>query len=530
MELLKRELNIEENQFAQPAHLGEEHVSDVPPSRLDSEHAKKLMEIVGNENVLTDSYTRVKFAYGKTMWDLFRLRQANPDTLPDAVICPRSTEDVVAIVRYCDQQGIAVIPFGAGSSAVRGVEHSRETKQGITLNLARHMNKILKVSDINHTCTVQPGIFGPDYEEQLNNAPRLFGSQHPYTGGHFPQSFEFSTVGGWIAAKGAGQASTHYGKIEDMVVATKWVTPRGNIETIDFPRAAIGPDIDQIFIGSEGCFGILVEATLKVWKYLPDERQYFSFMFRDFDSGMTAMREIMQGEYYKPSVFRISDGEETQFGLSLYGVADTPLAGMLDILGYKEGERALALGFIDGSREQALLSSALIHKTAILHGALPLGDYAVKNWMKGRYRDPYMREDLQDYGIIIDTLETAISWEKMPNLHAQVRRVIKSRPNTICLCHISHFYENGGNLYFIFIMKPDSSELEPAFAEFKEFQAKIFDAIRDYGGTMSHHHGVGKLMAPWLEEQLGKNQMDIFRALKDHFDPKNIMNPGTLGL
>ncbi len=522
VELLKKKFEMSDEDFKEKILVGDETIENVPKSKLAEAHVKALKQIVGDENFFVDGYTRVKYGYGKTLHDSLRLRRKIIENLTDAVVAPRNKEDVVAIVKYCNEHKIPIYPFGGGSSVTFGVE---AVKGGITLNLGAHMNRVIDVNETNLTCTVEPGIFGPALENELNSCKKSRKTKYNFTCGHFPQSFEYSTVGGWIAAKGAGQASTHYGKIEDLVICMEWVTPTGIIKTLDFPKAAIGPDIDQMFIGSEGAFGILVEATLKIFHYQPSDRKFFSFVFKDYESGLKATQVIMQSEFYKPSVFRLSDPEETDFGLHLYGVMDTPVNTTLKVLGYKEGKRSLLIGMVDGIKSQTMLTNSLIHKICIGHGALPIGSFAVKKWMHSRYMDPYMREDLQDYGIIIDTLETSVTFENMSKVRDAVRAVIKSRPNTICMTHTSHYYKQGGNLYFIFLVKMNEID------EFKAFQKTILDAIFESGGTMSHHHGVGKMIAPWLEKQLGKNQLAIFKALKNHFDPNNIMNPGgTLGL
>ncbi|MFN8370359.1 MAG: FAD-binding oxidoreductase [Bacteriovoracaceae bacterium] len=315
VELLKKTFSMSDDDFKEKSYVGDDIIAHVPKSKLDSKHIRVFEQIVGEENVSIDDYTRVKYGYGKTLHDSLRLRRKIIENLTDAVISPRNKNDVIKIVKYCNDQKIPIYPFGGGSSVTFGVE---AVKGGITLNMAAHMNRVLAVNEMNLTCTVEPGIFGPALENELNNAKNNRSTKNNFTCGHFPQSFEYSTVGGWIAAKGAGQASTYYGTIEDLVVCMEWVTPSGIIKTLDFPKAAIGPDIDQMFIGSEGAFGILVEATLKIFHYLPHQRKYFSFVFKDYASGLKATQLIMQSEFYKPSVFRLSDRRDRFWPPSLW--------------------------------------------------------------------------------------------------------------------------------------------------------------------------------------------------------------------
>ena len=226
-----------------------------------------------------------------------------------------------------------------------------------------------------------------------------------------------------------------------------------------------------------------------------------------------------------PSVFRISDPEETAMGLKHYGVDGTALDKFIQMRGYKSGERCLFIGHTEGEKGFSRHVKKMVKKICKKHGAMYLTGYPLKNWRKGRYADPYMREDLQDYGIISDTVESGVTWSNLHKLHKGVREFIKNRPNTICLTHASHFYPQGTNLYFIFIAKYKDIN------EYKEFLHGIMNVIMQQGGSISHHHGVGKMFGPFMEKHLGKEQMDVLRVLKHHFDPNNIMNPGgQLGL
>jgi alkyldihydroxyacetonephosphate synthase len=520
--LTKQVFGLTDADFQERANTGEIPVRVDQPCRLSPETLVGLAEIVGEENVKADAWSRASACYGKAELDVARLRAGIVENPPDAVVDARDAEDVRRLVAFCHEQRIPVTPFGAGSGVTRGSECVRG---GISLRLATHMNRILAVNPVDETVTVEPGIYGPALEKALNDAPERFGSPHRYTCGHFPQSFEYSTVGGWVVTRGAGQNSTYYGKIEQLVLSQKVVTPAGDIETVDIPGKATGPDVDQIMIGSEGAYGVLVEVTLKLHRYGPENRRRFSFVFRDWDSGCDACREVMQGEFGFPSVFRLSDPEETDVAFKLYGVEGTPLDPFLTRLGYRAGERCLLLGHTDGDKELGKLIKRKIGQICGQHGALTTTGYVAQRWERDRFRDPYLREDLGDFGIVLDTLECGVSWSNLQQVWAGVRDYVHSRSRTICMCHASHFYPQGTNLYFIFIARIGSSK------EYLELQAGILDAIRSHGATMSHHHGIGKATAPWLEGQIGTNQLAVLRALKRHFDPRGIMNPGgTLAL
>jgi len=521
--LMKETFRLGDDWFKEKRATGLSEVPDTVPCRLAPEHVAALTAIVGKDNAHTDTYNRLRIAYGKTMIDLMRLRHGIMENLPDMALWPRSRADLRAIVDYCERHVIPVNIYGGGSSVTRGVE---PVKGGVSLDMRVHLNRVLAFDELNQTVTVEAGMSGPELERVLRDAPKTLKASRAYTAGHLPQSYEYSVVGGWTVTRGAGQNSTYYGKIEDIVIAQDYVCPGGrDVRTRDFPAAANGPDLDQVMMGSEGTFGILYSATLKVRRYMPENTRRYSFIFRDWESAKAAAREVMQGEFGFPSVFRLSDPEESDVALRLYGVSGTALDTLITARGYKPGERCLMLGTADGERGFARRVERMVKRIARRHGAMSTTSLVVRSWEHGRFRDPYMREDLQDYGIMIDTLECSVNWTNLEDIHTGVRAFCHSRPDTICMTHMSHFYPQGCNLYFIFIAKMDSLE------EYLAYQAGVLDHIQKYGATMSHHHGIGKAFAPWLEGDVGPEAMAVYRALKRHFDPSGIMNPGgTLAL
>lgn len=493
---------------------------DIPITLTDGQIAK-FREICGDEFVRTDDYARLSVAYGKTMYDIMRLRNKIVENIPDAVIYPDTKEQIEQVVAFCQEEKIPVYVYGGGSSVTRGVEC---VKGGISLDMRLRFNKVVSFNETDQTITVEAGMSGPKLEETLNNAVKLFGAKRSYSCGHFPQSFEYSSVGGWVVTRGAGQNSTYYGCISDIVVAQEYATPIGNIKTDTYPRKACGPDLDQIMMGGEGTFGVLTHVTLKFFRNTPETIQRYSFMFPDWETAQAAAREIMQSEAGYPSVFRLSDPEETSIMLHLYGVMDSPLRHLFKMKGFEPGKMCLFLGFTNGEKGFSKNLAKHTKKVCRKFGGFSLTGYVTKGWESGRFNDPYMRDTMQDFGIVMDTMECTVNWSNMSQVHADVRKYVKSRPNTICMTHMSHVYPQGANLYWIFITRMHDP------ADFKAFHAGILDAIQKSGASMSHHHGIGKMFAPWLEGSLGKNQYDVFRALKQHFDPDGIMNPGgTLG-
>ena len=438
-------------------------------------------------------------------------------SLPDAVVFPRSADDVVKIVELCSKMNIAITPFGGHSSVTKGVE---SPKGGISLDLTKHLNKVIEVNDENCTATVQPGIYGPDFENQLN--------AKGYTCGHFPQSFEYSTVGGWVAAKGAGQASTGYGKIEHMVLSLKVVTPSGLIETKLFPASAQGWDISQIFIGSEGTLGVIVEVTLKINRKQSLGAKYASFIFKDFESAVKSMRTAMQSGIGKPHLFRISDPEETEIAFKTKNFEGTFADKFFNLMGYRSGSRCLMFVSVEGGAGYPKHVIGSIKKIVKRNGGFSIGAKPTRKWLEQRFSSAYLRDPLMDIGIMTDTIETSVMWSKLIPLWGAVRKYLKTRSKTVVMVHISHVYENGANLYFTFL-SPMAKRNE--LNDYYDYHKGLVETIISNGGSLSHHHGVGRMLSPWMERHLGKSSLSLMQAIKNHLDPNGIMNPGgTLGL
>ncbi|MGN1418484.1 MAG: FAD-binding oxidoreductase [Acutalibacteraceae bacterium] len=492
------------------------------PSKIDKKHVDALKKIVGDDFVTTEDYPRLAVAYGCTAYDLLRLRHKVIENVPDVVVYPDTTEQVEKIVAYAVENKIPLYVYGGGSSVTRGME---AVKGGITLDMRKRFNKVISFNETDQTITVQAGMSGPDLENTLHDAQRLFGAKRPYTCGHFPQSFEYSSVGGWTVTRGAGQNSTYYGTITDIVLSQKYATPIGTIKTSHYSREATGPNLNQIMMGSEGTFGVLTEVTLKIFRWMPENRKRFSYMFKNWEIAMDAAREMMQCECGYSSVFRLSDPEETHLMLKLYNVDETPLEPMLDKFGYKDMERCMFLGFTDGEKGFSKNVARNIAKIALKHGAMPMTGYVTKSWEKGRFNDPYLRDSMMDFSIVTDTLECTVNWSNMAQVHRDVRKVCHALPNTVVTTHMSHCYPQGANLYFIFITKMNDEKA------FKEYHTSILDAIQKSGAAISHHHGIGKMFAPWLEGYIGEKEYGVFKVLKEYFDPDYLMNPGgTIGL
>jgi alkyldihydroxyacetonephosphate synthase len=514
---IKEKFGLKDSDFEMKYLAGSQTVKLEKAPSLKLQQLDILRSIVGDENIRTDDFSRAKFSYGKFYGELLDLRLNLVPKPPDAVVSPKSHDDIVKIVEYCSQERIPIIPVG-GQSSVTGALQA--PLGGIAMDLTKHLNRIVRISTGNKTVTVQAGIYGPALEDELN--------KHGFTCGHFPQSFEFSTVGGWIAAKGAGQASTGYGKIDDMVLALKAVTPAGTIETKEYPKTAQGWDIFRLFIGSEGILGIITEATLNIHNYKPQNTGCASFIFKSFEQAVAAMQKIIQSEYGKPHLFRISDPDETDIAFKTKGFDNSFFDKLLKKLGFLPGKRSLMFVAIEGNKDYTKFVLNNIKRTAKKGKAMYIGKTPVKEWLDQRYSSAYMRDPLMDLGIMSDTLETAVTWENILKVWSAAHAFVNLRPKTVLMIHISHVYESGANLYFTFLSPMEKGNEKN---DFEAFHKGLVDTIQENGGSLSHHHGVGRVLAPWMEAHLGKTSMAVFAAVKKHFDPNNIMNPGgTLGL
>ncbi|MBF0201500.1 MAG: FAD-binding oxidoreductase, partial [Desulfamplus sp.] len=517
--MLKETFGLRDDHFMKPRLTGEEPVRTAPPGRLPPGFQEILEEMVGAGQVAGDDFSRIRYSTGKTTEESLALRRHDMEALTCLVVHPRNKKDVKAVVKLCHGHEIPLSVYGGGSSVTLG---HRMERGGVTLVMGTHMNRVLSLDEEDHLVTVEAGISGPEYEKALNHAPERFGASRAYTCGHFPQSFEFSSVGGWVLTLGSGQASSYYGDAADLLLAVEVVTPRGEFITKSVPGTATGPRIQDIFKGSEGAFGVLVSVTMKIFRRMPGNTKRFSFIFPDWKKAVGAAREMSQAQCGMPAVFRISDAEETDIALKLYGVEGGPLDRLMGIFGYRPMERCLLLGTSEGERGFSRNVAGNAGRIARQFGAMSLTSYPVKKWEHGRYLDPYMREDLLDFGIVIDTLETGVTWSSLHRVHEEVRAFIKKRPGTVCMTHASHFYPQGTNLYFIFMA------LMEDIKEYKAFHRDIIRRIKAAGGTLSHHHGVGRMMAPFMEDHIGKEGMGLLMAIKNHLDPRGIMGPGVI--
>jgi alkyldihydroxyacetonephosphate synthase len=497
-----------------------EHVEIDPPS-IPSAVLDGLREIVGSENVRDDHGERVAHAAGKGYPDLVRLRAGVPAGAPDAVLYPSSHAHLRELLAACEQHSLAVVPFGGGTSVVGGVEPVRGSHRGVVALDMTSMSCVSEFDERSLTVTVQAGARARDFERWLD--------QRGLTLGHFPQSYEYVTLGGCAATRSAGQASSGYGRFEQMVQGLRLVAPAGDISLPALPASAAGPGMRELLVGSEGTLGVIDEVSLRV-RRAPAARVYEGVFFDSFAAGVAAFRELSQ-RHCTPDVGRLSDEQETRMSLALAGTGGVKGRlgrAYLGARGYAHGCLAI-LGF-EGDREEVGVRRARALQVVRGAGGLPVGRSPGEAWLASRFSAPYLRDELLTHGVMVETLETATRWSNLEALHLRVGNAIgdslrASGTPGLVMCHVSHLYETGASLYFAFVAAQKQGEELTQWRAAKEAASA---AILDGGGTITHHHAVGRDHAPWMGREIGAEGVRALRAVKDELDPAGIMNPGKL--
>jgi alkyldihydroxyacetonephosphate synthase len=488
----------------------------IDPGALES-----LRAIVGREHVRDSHAERVLHAAGKGYPDLVRLRAGEPDGAPDAVVLPASAAELTAVLELCARAQVAVVPFGGGTSVVGGLAPLRGEQAAVIALDTRRLREVAELDRESLLVSVGAGIRAPALEAHL--------AARGLTLGHYPQSYEFVSLGGCAATRSAGQASSGYGAIAKMVVGLRMCTPAGQLDLAPFPASAAGPDLRAVAVGSEGTLGVIEQLSLRV-RAAPAARVYEGAFFESFSAGVQALRALAH-EHAMPDVARLSDEEETRMSLALAGVhtlKDRLGRAYLALRGYGRGCLSI-LGFegpeheVTARRRRAL---AIVRRA----GGLSVGTSPGEAWRRQRFEAPYLRDELLTQGVMVETLETATRWSNLERLRAAVTRALGETLRAggtpaLVMCHVSHLYETGASLYFTFIARQrEGAEL----AQWREAKEAASAAISAHGGTITHHHAVGRDHARWLREEAGAEGLAALRALKAELDPAGIMNPGKL--
>ncbi len=490
----------------------------LPASALADDVAGQLRTVLGDERVRTGTFDRIRHAAGRSYLDLLRLRSGDAADAPDAVLCPADDEQIRAVLEICAAESVAVVPFGGGTSVVGGVSGVRGPHHAvIALDLGR-LSRLVRIDRVAHTATLQAGMRGPEVEAAL--------ARHGATLGHFPQSYEFATVGGWVATRSAGQASTGYGRVDELVHAVRCQTPVGELNLGRGPASAAGPQLLELVVGSEGSLGVITEATMAVRK-LPAVRRYEGWSLPDLPAALAAFRSFAQrlGPGLAPDVCRLSDPDETQVTFLLSGSPASRLArGYLSLRG-QSGGCLVILGW-EGEADQVRFRHRAAARLLRAHGAVTLGAAPGASWRHGRFSAPGLRDSLLDHGLLVETLETAADWSALPALYESIRGTLcEQLGRALVMTHVSHLYRTGASLYVTVLAARD--QVDPV-GQWKRAKRAVTAAIVAGGGTITHHHAVGTDHRPFLPDEIGPGGMSILRAVKSTVDPQGIMNPGKL--
>ena len=497
----------------------------LPPARVHDAFASAFAELAAQGRFLSGAHDRLLHAFGKSFPDLYRVRHGEIPRAPDAVLLPRNHEEVERIVEEASRNDVVVIPFGGGTNIVGGVNpEPGDDRMVVSLDL-KLMDRLLEIDEASLTATIEAGALGPRIEEQL--------AARGYALGHHPDSFEHSTLGGWLATRSAGMQSDAYGKIEDMVVALKMVTPGGTLVTRPRPRASTGPDLNQLAVGSEGILGVITEASMRVHPR-PEVAPVHGFFFRGFEAGLEAMRACVQSGP-RPDLFRLSDERETELALHMRprsrGFESLVSAVVRRVLRSRGFVRpVLMLVGFEGRREEVARRRRAVFRMLRARGGCHLGRGVGRSWSREKYHLPYLRDELLDRCCIVDVAETSVPWSRALDLHRSVSKAMHEafaavkRPGYLG-CHLSHTYETGVCLYFTYGCRQPETDV---LAFYDALKGRITEAILAAGGALSHHHAIGREHRPWVKKELDPTALCALRSVKQALDPGRIMNPGKL--
>jgi alkyldihydroxyacetonephosphate synthase len=486
-------------------------IKSVPTSRLPN-HA----------SISIDSEDRLRHACGQSLPDWINLRAGRIPNFPDGVIYPDSVTEVRDTISFARINNLILIPYGGGTSVLSHISPPQSDIPVLTIDLSQ-LNQLIDISETNQLATFEAGIRGVEIEHHLN--------QYGYTLGHYPQSFEYSTLGGWIATRSCGQQSYYYGRIEDLFKGGQIETPKGPMEIPPFPASAAGPDLRHLILGSEGRFGIITQATVVI-KPIPEFEEFYGIFFKDWESGFLAVKEMAQKDI-QLSMMRLSDAQETETTMILSGKRNlVRWAGFgLDKFGYRNQRCLLIIG-ITGTRNQARQTRQAAIRICRNHGGLFTGKFIGNTWRKSRFLTPYLRNSLWDYGYALDTLETAATWENVqPVKDKTVNAIVDANhhwnDHVLVFGHLSHVYPTGASIYITYLFRR-SIDPDENLARWQEIKHAASQAIISNGGTISHQHGVGHDHASYLAAEKGQNGMDLLSNIGQFLDPNGLMNSGNM--
>ena len=522
---LKRELGVDEIRWEKPVAF--EDVT-LPEQKNNEAFLAAIRAGLGDGQIVDDKKSRLVHAAGKSFRDLWLMRHGQVQFAPDCVVYPDTEEDVALVVRAAHEHGVVLVPFGGGSN-IAGclVPSDRGGRMVVSLDMCR-MHRVLEVDRYSLTARIQPGVYGQHLEDQL--------AEHGVTLGHFPDSFLHSTLGGWVATRSAGMQSDIYGKIEDMVISLRMVTPSGTIITRTVPKSSNGIDIKHLCIGSEGILGVITEVVVQV-HHKPEKEDWYGWLFPDFKSGLDAIHECHRGDCM-PTVTRLNDPKKTALSFAFKhpktGIKDKIAKAFKWYIGNvkKIDFDQCCLMVVKYEGTPKAFNRIKNQVTAIYkkHRGVCLGAEPGRSFAKVKFDFPHLRDYVMDRSIMADVSETATTWDNLRTLHesglADVEQAIKDTGVDAWVgCHLSHSYRTGASLYFTFgCLQREGREIE----QYLYVKKAAEDAFMKNGGTLSHHHAVGTEHLPWVEEDLSPTGLKAVKALKAGLDPNDIMNPGKI--
>jgi len=501
-------------------------IAKVPDSRLTADQLSKFTWLTD------DKEQRVRHAKGQSLPDWLAMHSGDISVFPDAIAFPENRQDIQILLQWAQQENIELIPYGGGTSVAGHINPLKSARVVITVDMSR-LNQLITLDEKSQIATFGAGTPGPMVEAQLR--------AQGYTLGHFPQSFELSTIGGWVASRSSGQQSLRYGRIEQLFAGGIMETFNGELQLPSFPASAAGPDLKEIVLGSEGRFGIISEVKVRVSK-LAEKEQFSVVFFPSWQQATDFCREVAQ-QRIQLSMLRVSNPMETKTQLKLAGHESAIhwLERYLSLLGAKQQKCMLTFG-LTGSKAQVSASKKQVKPLIKQFKGVSTGEHLGKRWSENRFKFPYLREALWEKGVVVDTLETATDWHNVDNLMAKVESSLATGLTTglatgsdensdskkvHVFTHLSHVYGQGCSLYTTYLFC-NGSDYQQTLKEWQTLKHVASTTIVENGGTISHQHGVGKDHAPYLSVEKGEQGMKVLANLCQHFDEKKLLNPHTL--
>ena len=489
----------------------------VPKSRLPA----AMIEL---DTVSVDNEVRLRHARGQSFPDWIAMHGGDFGAFPDGVAHPQSTNDVETLLKLASEYNLIVIPFGGGTSVAGHINPQKGSRPVLTIAMSR-MDQLIDLDIESQIATFGAGTQGPAVEAQLN--------AHGYRLGHYPQSWELSTLGGWIAARSSGQQSLGYGRIEQMFAGGTLVTPQGVLNIADIPASAAGPDLREMMMGTEGRAGIFTEVKMRVQSQ-PEEELFKVVFLPNWEAGKEVLRQAVQ-KNIRLSMLRLSNAVETDAHLHL-GTTPSQFLAISTYLKARglDSQKVMLTYGLSGDKAQNALALTQFKNLLKQHGGISgkLANLMGKIWSHGRFKFPYLRGTLWEKGIMVDTFETATNWnhidEQMQQMQAAVQTALADEGEAVmAFTHISHVYKQGASLYTTYFFRA-AQDHASTLSRWQKIKHAASSSLANGKATISHQHGVGRDHAPYLTAEKGKLGIQVTRDMLKSLDPEQRMNPGVL--